>query len=132
MLTKTYLNTQMSRAITIGDVLGANFEERSIEEYIDDRRHLSRALDTSDPLGRYDEWRSQKNVEDWFDEVENDWEAKEEEMTPCSWRSKCKVLPKLNPTGPSNLLARDRNNQCGQCTTRNRKSGLEHQTDNPR
>ena len=60
-----------------GDVTGAYFDVRSIAEYIDDRlSDLSKALDASDPLGQYDEWRRQENVEAWFDQVESDLDAK--------------------------------------------------------
>ena len=41
-----------------------------------------------------------------FDEVENDWEAKEEEAdTFAVGEANAALLPKLNPTGQTNLLS---------------------------
>ena len=59
-----------------GGVTGAQFEANDLQNvYIDQRlSDLSKALDASDPLGQYDQYRT--NLKNWNDKIEDDWQAK--------------------------------------------------------
>ena len=55
---------------------GAAFEEDDLKGYIDERiSDLSKSLDSSDPLGQYDQYR--KDLKNWDDKIDQAWANKQ-------------------------------------------------------